>query len=389
MAAYFWLSGPSTNNDTLTISDGSKTLTTFDALAGTDTFDFGYAVNIANFTITNNPDGSVTISGASNGHNLNVKLVNFESIKYLDKTFATHTINIAATNPGGGTAGNDTLNGTTGNDTLSGLAGNDKLAGLAGNDTLSGGDGIDILDGGAGADSMAGGAGNDTYVVDNAGDVVTELPGSGSDLVKSSITFDLSANGANVEKLTLTGTSVINATGNALNNILTGNNAVNIIDGGAGNDILKGNGGNDKLIGGGGADKLMGGAGKDILNGGAGKDVLTGGGGNDTFVFSDPLGAGNIDTVMDFSQVTGDTDRINLSKAVFAKLGVLGGLNAAAFNDGSTPLDATDRIIYDQSSGALYYDADGSGTASAAQQFAIIGQTVHPSLDAGDFFVVA
>ena len=31
-----------------------------------------------------------------------------------------------------------------------------------------------MLDGGAGADTMTGGAGNDTYVVDNAGDTVTE-----------------------------------------------------------------------------------------------------------------------------------------------------------------------------------------------------------------------
>src|SRR5438093_11563391 len=60
----------------------------------------------------------------------------------------------------------ETLTGGPLNDTLFGLGGNDTLRGLAGNDTL---------DGGPGADTMIGGAGNDTYVVDNVGDVVTEV----------------------------------------------------------------------------------------------------------------------------------------------------------------------------------------------------------------------
>ena len=78
-----------------------------------------------------------------------------------------------------------------------------------------------VIDGGAGADAMAGGAGNDTYVVDDAGDIITEALTGGTDLVKSSITYSLA--GSNLENLTLTGAGHIDATGNALANILTGN----------------------------------------------------------------------------------------------------------------------------------------------------------------------
>lgn len=150
--------------------------------------------------------------------------------------------------------------GLGGDDLVLGGAGNDTLSGGAGNDTLLGGAGNDRLDGGSGADGLAGGVGNDTYVVDNADDVVTENAGEGIDLVQASVSYTLTEH---VENLTLTGSSSINGTGNALDNLITGNGGSNILRGLEGNDSLVGNAGNDTLDGGSGADSMSGGSGND------------------------------------------------------------------------------------------------------------------------------
>jgi Ca2+-binding RTX toxin-like protein len=133
----------------------------------------------------------------------------------------------------------------TGNDSLTGTIGSDRISGLAGNDTLIGQAGSDTLDGGAGIDRMSGGAGDDTYVVDVAGDSVTENPDEGIDLVQAAVSYTL---GAHLENLTLTGTSALNGTGNALDNVLTGNAGANLLDGKAGADTLVGGAGNDTYV---------------------------------------------------------------------------------------------------------------------------------------------
>ena len=89
---------------------------------------------------------------------------------------------------------------------------------------------------------MVGGNGDDTYTVDSTSDVVTESSSEGTDLIQSSVTFTASAN---VENLTLTGSSNINATGNSLNNTLTGNSGDNTLDGGSGDDAMVGGNGDD------------------------------------------------------------------------------------------------------------------------------------------------
>ena len=124
------------------------------------------------------------------------------------------------------------------------------------------------MNGGSGADLMFGEADNDTYVVDNAGDVVSEDTPElyGTDTVQSYISLGLS-NAFNVfgllENLTLLGSGNLSGTGNSLRNAITGN---------AGNNTLNGLGGNDALSGGNGNDTLIGGSGADVLNGGTGTD---------------------------------------------------------------------------------------------------------------------
>ncbi|MBD2692390.1 Calx-beta domain-containing protein [Anabaena catenula] len=72
-----------------------------------------------------------------------------------------------------------------------------------------------------------------------------------TDTLTASVTTTLPAF---VENLSLTGTTSINGTGNAGNNVLIGNQSNNILFGGTGADTLKGKAGADTLTGGVGAD---------------------------------------------------------------------------------------------------------------------------------------
>ncbi|MDX1917602.1 MAG: calcium-binding protein [Candidatus Caenarcaniphilales bacterium] len=145
-----------------------------------------------------------------------------------------------------GGEGDDLILGGAGDDNLVGGTGRDELKGGAGDDTLNGGNGGDRLDGGRGADTMIGGKADDVYVVDNVGDVVTELADEGNDRVRSSISYTL---GDNVEELTLFGDSNdLIGIGNDLDNILIGSNQNDTLDGGLGSDQMSGGRGNDIYI---------------------------------------------------------------------------------------------------------------------------------------------
>ncbi|MBU8545814.1 MULTISPECIES: beta strand repeat-containing protein, partial [Roseomonadaceae] len=113
----------------------------------------------------------------------------------------------------------ETIVGTDASESIVTGDGDDWIDGKAGDDTLIGGSGDDTLDGGRGADSLAGGDGDDTYVVDDLGDIVVEEAGGGYDRVISGIDWTL---GAELERLSLSGSADLNGTGNALANRLDG-----------------------------------------------------------------------------------------------------------------------------------------------------------------------
>lgn len=151
---------------------------------------------------------------------------------------------------------------------LTGNGNANRIEGNEGANVLRGGGGDDLLYGMGGNDILEGGDGNDTYHVD-AGDVVTEAAGEGTDTIVAAINYTLGANG-NVENLSA-------AAGNATIN-LTGNDEANRIEGNEGANILRGGGDDDVLYG---MD------GEDTLRGDAGNDQLHGGRGNDSYVVDD------------------------------------------------------------------------------------------------------
>lgn len=153
------------------------------------------------------------------------------------------------------------------------------------------------------------------------------------------------------------------------------------ITGGLGGDTLGGMGGNDTLLGAAGDDSLLGGLGDDRINGQKGADSLTGGEGADIFVFASKPDTG-ADAISDFSTVD---DLIALDNAVFTKIGKLGALKAGAFVEGLKAKDAGDRIIYVESNGKIFYDADGNG-AGKAVLFATV--TAGTDLSAADFTII-
>lgn len=227
-----------------------------------------------------------------------------------------------------------------------GGSGNDKLVGSMLADILIGGAGNDWIDGGQGADTMGGGAGNDTYVFDDAGDrVIGETSNGGQDTIWATVSVDLRQQTA-VENLRLGGAGDIDATGNALANLITGNAGSNVIAGGAGNDSLYGKGGAD------------------------------------TFVFAEK-GAEDRDSIWDFDS----DDRIALDASVFSGLQAHadGSLSAASFAVGkATGTDA--QIVYNKATGVLSYDANGSA-AGGNEDIAFIGKNL-AFFDQNDIFLI-
>ncbi len=378
-----------TSNDSLSGGDGNDYLTglggndTLDGGAGADTLyggtgdDTYYIDNAADSAVENPGEGNDTVITSLSSYTVSA---NIENVVLMEGSSALNVTGNELDNALTGNSGNNTLTGLAGNDTLDGGLGIDTLIGGLGDDTyvvdnagdvvtenasegndtvkssisynlganvenltligsgntnavgnslanlLIGNAGNNILNGNTGADSMTGGAGDDLYVVDNTGDVVTELAGEGTDTVNSSISYTL---GANVENLTMTGTFALSGVGNALNNVITGNSGNNTLNGWSGIDTLIGGAGNDtyvidnagdvitenasegtdtvqslisyslganvenltltgtgntNAVGNSLANVLIGNAGNNTLNGNTGADSMSGGAGNDLYV---------------------------------------------------------------------------------------------------------
>lgn len=348
-----------------------------------------------------------------------------------------------------GGSGRDELYGGSGDDYLDGGSGHDELFGNAGNDHLVGGSGNDELSGGTGHDHLFGGTGNDQAFVNvsTGGSDIVNL-GSGSDIVSvtassarqvrltftsaevgngtatdadtmtnqdgglavrlqsensageligaisrfddEGITFDAARSGLTFDVRDLVSGA---ARGDRFDVVSLGTRGADNLravqsgdayyfNAGMGNDRVTGGRDGDFLVGGAGNDSLDGGRGDDTFIGGGGNDVLTGGTGDDAFIFNAPLDpAGNVDRIRDFSA---SDDTLRLDNAVFVGL-TDGALSANAFALTSATAEADDRIVYDQSTGNLFFDADG-GARDNQTLFATL--TNRASITASDFFVV-
>ncbi|PJE01524.1 MAG: hypothetical protein CK429_35370 [Mycobacterium sp.] len=227
---------------------------------------------------------------------------------------------------------------------LAGIANVENLTAVGGGDfvgtgnelanTITGGIGNDTIDGGIGNDRLVGGLGDDVYIVDSAGDVVTEALNAGTDRIETALATYSLATLTNVENLRYTGAAAFSGTGNARSNVITGGAAADTLNGGTGVDTLIGGLGDDTyfvdnvgdvvieafgegvdtvnssvsyvlgdnverlLLTGNGSisgtgnaatNIITGNGGANTLDGGAGDDQLIGGLGNDTYVI-DSLG---------------------------------------------------------------------------------------------------
>ena len=238
--------------------------------------------------------------------------------------------------------------------------------------------------------TLIGGDGIDTFNVRGI-DTISDLGKGGADIL--SVSTGGIAN-ANIDSAW---TPTVDTINNGTMNINTSGLAVNLsaVNKGSSGYKITDTGGATKLIGSALGDLIIGGTGNDTLAGGLGNDTLTGNQGNNLLVFNtQPNNTTNVDLITDF--VSGK-DQLQFSKAVFT------GLNSAAGTGNGSPLNVTEfvsstiatqgttassHLIYNSTSGVLYYDADGNA-AGAAVKVAILGTTTHPALVASDILIVA
>ncbi|WP_262028904.1 calcium-binding protein [Microvirga sp. Mcv34] len=298
------------------------------------------------------------------------RISNFENViggSGNDTIYGSHDANVLD-----GSLGDDVIAGAGGDDVIWGGDGFDYLYGDDGNDVVWGEAGNDVIQGGAGADTLDGGDGRDwlDYRTDTAG-VYIDL--------RTNSAFHGDAEGDRISNFenVMGGSGRDTIYGSSGDNEMWGRGGDDILAGADGDDTLHGQEGNDWLEGGNGWDLLTGGAGDDRLVGGAGTDILVGNQGRDTFVFDAALGPDNDDWIYDFS-VSEDT--IALSRSVF---GGFGSSVWVAVGQGAGPGGA--QIVYDDTTGNLFYDADGAGGV-AQVKFAHLATGL--TLTSGNFILI-
>lgn len=284
----------------------------------------------------------------------------------------------------------ENLSGGYGADHFIGNSEANALTGAGGNDTLEGNDGNDLLTGGKGNDRLSGGNGNDIatfsgnvsdYTIkenaDHSFTITDSRPGGdGSDTLIDieyarfdDRTVNLSAKLASVDSAALTSASDVQTGAAQVSDAVQ--QTVNSTVSSAVSQVLHG----AKH-----ADLLRGAAGDDVVNGGLGADTLIGGDGSDTFAFTTKLGKGNVDHIVDFEV---GQDLIQLSHAIFQLH--KGALSEKAFHIGAKATNSDQHILYNDNTGTLSYDADGSG-GKKAEKFAIL--KAHLDLSAASFHIV-
>lgn len=215
-----------------------------------------------------------------------------------------------------------------------------------------------VFIGGAGNDSMDGGDGADIYLIADSSHhstaEISDSGSSGSDELRfasriSGDTLTVFAADTGIERVTI-------GTGIATDAVTRATTALNVNASAASAALT--------LVGNAGSNNLQGSAFNDVLRGQRGNDILTGAAGADIFCFETSLDASaNVDQITDFQPIEGD--RIQLENRIFSRLNRLGSLKASAFSIGTMATRPAHRILYDNATGTLSYDSDGSGIAGA------------------------
>ncbi|MBO1907429.1 calcium-binding protein [Microvirga sp. 3-52] len=366
-------------DDTL---EGGQDNDWFDGGAGADRIDGGDDWDVVSYLQTAKSGGGIVIDLMTNQNGGAAEGDRLSNIEVVQGTISNDVIRGFDRGNGNGVG----LHGEAGNDQLVGRSGGDILVGGAGNDTLEGGGGSDV--------AKYSGSSSSYQLIRNADGSMTvtdKRPGQdGTDVLKavsyaqfSDKTIDLtqivyvpppsddgssddgsSGGGSYTPRpLTLIGTPGRDS--------LVGDEAGDLIKGLANNDTLRGNGGSDRLYG------------------GLGNDRLTGGTGQDVFVFDKKLSKTNAlnkkqnnDKITDFSVID---DTVWLAKGAFKALSKKGVLAKKEFHIGTKAHDGNDHVIYNKKSGALYYDADGTGAKEAIQVAAL---SRNLKMNEKDFFVL-